>query len=122
MTLIGKYVRLQRGKITKTVTTLDTSDLPMSLDDFYELLASDLENVPPEHHHLIRVELNVEYDGDDATPSLNIFYSRPETDEELRRRGVKEAETRLKTDAFQRERELKAYREITAKYGKSINF
>ncbi len=98
------YIKEQtKGKIRVDVSSIDVDELPETVDGLIYYLNKALLSIPVDH----RPHLNFEIKKDWCYPehydnSLHIYYNRHETDEEMRRRSIHEADRQHRREAIER--------------------
>jgi hypothetical protein len=105
----------ERNQIIETVIDWEWDDESMSLADFFAHIAA---NVPLEHMPSARATFQRGY-GDDNS-QFGVWYTRPETDEELAARLANEAAMKAATLEMEEQHERETLARLKAKYeGKS---
>ena len=96
-----------------TITTVvyDGDEWPESLVEFITWLQGHLALIPAEFHADAEIHISTSgYDGD--SPTMEVTYRRPETEEDRRKRELADAQQRKATQ----EREIEKLRNLQKKY------
>jgi hypothetical protein len=97
-------------------TEYSMDKVPKGLVEFADWLHAMSKIVPEAHRDNARIEFDLEA-GEDATPQVSMYYTRPETDEEEAERMRQHEEHRRSVDMYNEARDRAEYERLKRKYG-----
>jgi hypothetical protein len=103
----------QEKLISKTVEQYDGEWPPTDAAGFMAWFQTRLDDVPPEYHSTVRIELDSTTRYDSSYATIEFSYTRMETDEE---EAEREQQAAAQAERI-RAQELRTLAELQAKYG-----
>ena len=112
---------MARLKVKVEVFTADENgdnwDTPIALTDFRQWLDAKTLQIPVQHTDSAKIAITADGFGGDSYPLVEIWYSRPETKEEMHARLILRTPAEKLADARDRKADLDTIKELEMKHG-----